>query len=195
MTLHLLCDDPGWRNLWEVCVFFPQKGSAEMVNEPRIAMLVLFIVIISEGRWNSHVLFQFLGMRNWQTQIAGSSRRTGVSLPQAPREPLEQVLELAGLWEWPEVNIGNKPEHYLGFQESNEEDRSWGRKKKGIDQSELTIVKTWKADNYLEIVDLVNEIKKEKKDLEVCFCFFFSPLSSNAPLLGSVSLNHVVKHF
>lgn len=195
MTLHLLCDDPGWRNLWEVCLFFPQKGSAGMVNVPRIAMLVLFIlVIISEGRWDSHVLFQFLGMRNWQTQIACSSRTTSVSLPQAPREPLEQALELAGLWEWPEVNIGNKPEHYLGYQELNEEDRHWGGKKNiwGIGQSELTIVKTWKADNYLEIVDLVNEIKKEKKDLGVCF---FSPLSSNAPLLGSVSLNHVVKHF
>lgn len=176
MTLHLLCDDPGWRNLWEVCLFFPLKGSAEMVNVPRIAMWVLFIlVIISEGRWNSHVLFQFLGMRNWQTQTACSSGRTSVSLPQARREPLEQAWELAGLWEWPEVNIGNKPEHYLGFQESNEEDRSWGRKKKGIDQSELTMVKTWKADNYLEIVDLVNEIKKEKKDLGVCFWFFFSP--------------------
>ena len=186
MTLHLLCDDPGWRNLWDVCLFFPQKGSAGMVN-------VIILVIISEGR-DSHVLFQLLGMRNWQTQIVCSSPTTSVSLPQALRGPLEQGLELAGLWKWPEVDIGNKPEYYLGFRESNEEDRSWEKKKKwGIDQSELTIVKTWKADNYLEIIDLVNEIRKEKKDLGVCFCFFF--LSSNAPLLNSISLNHVVKHF
>ena len=48
----------------------------------------------------------------------------------------------------------------------------------------------------LEIVDLVSEIKKEKKDFGVCFClFFFVFLSSNAPLLSSVSLNYVVKHF
>lgn len=49
----------------------------------------------------------------------------------------------------------------------------------------------------LEIVDLVSEIKKEKKDFGVCFCllFFFFFLSSNAPLLSSVSLNYVVKHF
>lgn len=112
-------DGETW-NLWEVFLFFPQKGSAGMVN-------VIILVIISEGR-DSHVLFQLLGMRNWQTQIASSSPTTSVSLPQALREPLEQGLELAGLWKWPEVDIGNKPEYYLGFCESNEEDRSWEKK-------------------------------------------------------------------
>lgn len=74
-----------------------------MVNVPRIAMFVLFIlVIISEGR-GSHVLFQLLGMRNGQTQIAWPSPTTSGRLPQALRESLEQGLGLAGLWKWLEL--------------------------------------------------------------------------------------------
>lgn len=93
------------------------------MNVPRIAMLVLFIlVIISEGR-GSHVLFQLLGMKQ-QTQIACPSPTTSGRLPQALRESLEQGLGLAGLWKWLRVNNGNKPEYYLGSHESNEEDRS-----------------------------------------------------------------------